>query len=665
MSPNGKYISWSAPVRGVMNIWVRGVADDEFAAKPAGTGTAARAITNGTDRPITRHVWSADSKYILYFQDDDGDENFGIYRADVATGESKVLVKAPDVAAQLIHVSDKHPESILVGLNDRNPQYHDVYRVELATGKKTLLYQNDKFAGLTPDDDYVLRVAMAPRPDGGLDMFSRGPDVIATPAAPAATAAKPTVATKPAPVDAINWQPLLTIPQADANTTGIEGITPDGQFAYFVDSRGRDTAGLYLLSLADKSSKLIGSNPKADISDAMTHPKTGVIEAYATEYEKPEWKVLDKGVDAELKAIRKSLAAAGASIDVASRSQDDKLWVIHASSDIDPGSYWLWSREHKRGLKLGDIMPKLAAAPLSRMHPVIIKARDGLPLVSYLSVPRAADPKQVGKPKSPQPLVLLVHGGPWARDSWGFDNLTQLLTNRGYAVLQVNFRGSTGFGKGFINAADKQWGKAMHTDLLDAVAWAQKGGIADPKKVCIMGGSYGGYATLAGLTLTPDAFACGVDIVGPSNLVTLVQSIPAYWAPMIAVFKTRINDWTTPEGKQAMLDVSPITHVKAIKRPLLIAQGANDPRVKQAESDSIVAAMQANAIPVSYVLFPDEGHGFRRPENNQAFFAIAEAFLAAHLGGTFQPMMPAEWNNSSATMPVGPEGIPGLRDAVK
>jgi dipeptidyl aminopeptidase/acylaminoacyl peptidase len=293
------------------------------------------------------------------------------------------------------------------------------------------------------------------------------------------------------------------------------------------------------------------------------------------------------------------------------------------------------------------------------MHPVVIKARDGLDLVSYLTLPNAADADGDGKPDQPTPTVLLVHGGPWGRDSWGFNPLHQLLANRGYAVLSVNFRASAGFGKNFLNAGNGQWGKAMHDDLIDATAWLVASNVAPKDKICIMGGSYGGYATLAGLTLTPDTFACGVDIVGPSNIITLIESIPPYWAPLIGIFKHRVGDWTTPEGKQALLAVSPLTHVARIKKPLLIGQGANDPRVKQAESDQIVTAMQARRIPVSYVLFPDEGHGFARPENNLAFFAAAEAFLSAHLGGVYQPVRAGDLESSSILVRTGKEGIPG------
>jgi dipeptidyl aminopeptidase/acylaminoacyl peptidase len=297
------------------------------------------------------------------------------------------------------------------------------------------------------------------------------------------------------------------------------------------------------------------------------------------------------------------------------------------------------------------------------MHPRVIKSRDGLDLVSYLSLPKASDPDADGKPDKPLAMVLLVHGGPWGRDTWGYNSMHQWLANRGYAVLSVNFRSSTGFGKRFTNAGDKQWGAKMHDDLLDAVEWATAQGITDKSKVAIMGGSYGGYATLAGLTFTPETFACGVDIVGPSNLITLLQTIPPYWAPILEMFTTRVGDHRTEEGKKFLLSRSPLSFVDRIKRPLLIGQGANDPRVKQSEADQIVKAMQEKKIPVTYVLYPDEGHGFARPENRMSFNAVAEVFFAQCLGGPYEPIGD-DFKGSSIQVPEGAGEIHGLPEAL-
>jgi dipeptidyl aminopeptidase/acylaminoacyl peptidase len=328
-----------------------------------------------------------------------------------------------------------------------------------------------------------------------------------------------------------------------------------------------------------------------------------------------------------------------------------------------PVRYYLYDRKKKAATFLFSNRPALDDAKLAKMHPVVIPARDGKSLVSYLSLPPASDAEGTGKPSAPLPMVLLVHGGPWARDSWGFNSTHQWLATRGYAVLSVNYRGSTGFGKGFVNAGDKEWAGKMHDDLLDAVEWAAKSGIADRQRVAIMGGSYGGYATLVGLTFTPEVFACGVDIVGPSNLNTLLASIPPYWAPLLETFARRVGDLRTEEGKKLLEARSPLSRVSAIARPLLIGQGANDPRVKQAESDQIVQAMKAKGLPVTYAVFPDEGHGFQRPENRIAFFAVAETFLAQHLGGVYQPIG-SDFAHASIQVPAGADHVPGLAEAL-
>jgi dipeptidyl aminopeptidase/acylaminoacyl peptidase len=297
------------------------------------------------------------------------------------------------------------------------------------------------------------------------------------------------------------------------------------------------------------------------------------------------------------------------------------------------------------------------------MHAPVVESRDGLNLVCYLSLPPGSDPDGDGRPSEPLPMVLYVHGGPWARDQWGLNPYHQWLANRGYAVLSVNYRGSTGFGKEFINAANGEWAGKMHDDLLDAVGWAIDEKIAIADKVAIAGGSYGGYATLVGLTFTPDVFACGVDIVGPSSLVTLLENVPEYWVPFMPVFKSRLGDVETKAGRAELLKRSPLTRVDQIRRPLLIAQGANDPRVKQLESDQIVAAMTEHEIPVTYVLYPDEGHGFRRPENRKSFNAVAEAFLAEQLGGRFEPVGD-DFRGATIQVPTGADEVPGLADAL-
>jgi dipeptidyl aminopeptidase/acylaminoacyl peptidase len=349
---------------------------------------------------------------------------------------------------------------------------------------------------------------------------------------------------------------------------------------------------------------------------------------------------------------------------VVSRTNADDKWVVAVDPVTAPGSTWLYERKNKKLTRLFVARPELEGAPLVQMFPQEIKARDGLTLVSYLTLPKASDPNGDGKADKPAPMVLLVHGGPWARDGYGYNGYHQWLANRGYAVLSVNFRGSTGYGKKFISAGDLQWGRKMHDDLLDAVDWAVKSGVTTADKVAIMGGSYGGYATLAGMAFTPTTFACGVDIVGPSNLFTLLQTIPPYWEAGKQQFYKRMGDPTTEAGQALLKERSPLHFADKIARPLLIGQGANDPRVNVRESDQIVSAMQAKNIPVTYVVFPDEGHGFARPVNNIAFQSVAENFLGKCLGGRAEPIG-ATLQASTAQVKHGAEFAPGLAQALQ
>jgi dipeptidyl aminopeptidase/acylaminoacyl peptidase len=625
ISPDGKHLSWLAPKDGVMNVWVA----------PVGDLAAARAITSDAARPVRKYDWAHTAKHVLYEQDKAGDENFHVFAAELATGKALDLTPVPGARAELYGRSVARPGHVVVGMNDRDPKMFDAYEVDIVTGERKKLVENkDGFVDFVVDDTLAVRLAQRMEPNGDVVMM-----------APAAK----------------GWTEWARIPSEDNTTTAPVGLDQRGKTLFLVDSRGRNTGALYAVDLASKKKKLLAADPRADVADALIkrHPRTHAVQAAAVNYDRLQWKIVDPKVKVDFAAIAKlsegDCAPSG-------ETDDDKTWLVTCSADVKPVRYFVYDRATKKGTFLFSAQPKLDEQPLVRMHPVVIKSRDGLDLVSYLSLPAAADPEGDGKANAPSPMVLLVHGGPWARDAWGFHPIHQQLANRGYAVLSVNFRGSTGFGKNFVNASNLQWGKKMHDDLLDAVEWAVGAGIAPRDKIGIMGGSYGGYATLAALTLTPDVFAVGVDIVGPSNIITLLETVPPYWAPLVAMFKTRVGDYTTAEGKQALLAVSPLTHAAKIKRPLLIAQGANDPRVKQAESDQIVKAMRERNIPVSYVLFPDEGHGFARPENNIAFFAVAEAFLSAHLGGSYQPL-PAEFAGSTIQIKAGREGIPGLAAA--
>jgi dipeptidyl aminopeptidase/acylaminoacyl peptidase len=444
-------------------------------------------------------------------------------------------------------------------------------------------------------------------------------------------------------------------------TTGPAGFDKTGDKLYFIDSRGRDTAALKVIDLKTNEEKLLAENDKADISDIIAHPTEKNIEAVSFTYARREWKVFEPSFQADLDYLR---TVADGEIEITSRTLDDSRWTVAYLMDNGPVRFYLYDRKpEKKATFLFTSQPELENLPLVKMHPVVVRSRDGLDLVCYLSLPLASDEDGDGRPNEPLPMVLSVHGGPWARDEWGYDPEHQLLANRGYAVLAVNYRGSTGFGKSFVNAANREWAGKMHDDLIDAVNWAVEQKIAVQEKIAIMGGSYGGYATLVGLTFTPETFACGVDVVGPSSLITLMENPPPYWFSFMPVMKLRVGDWKTEEGRAFLNSRSPLTKVDQIKRPLLIVQGAQDPRVKKAEADQIVAAMNAKNIPVTYLLYSKEGHGLARPENRFSQYAVTEAFLAENLGGKYEPIGDA-FAGAEFTVPSGDDEVPGLKAAL-
>ena len=626
ISPDGKYLSWVAAVDGVLNVWVA----------PADNPSQARAVTQDKARGIRSYFWSYQPDTLLYLRDSGGDEDFHLYAVDLKTGQAKDLTPFPKTTAQVAGVSPKHPGTILVGMNDRDAQWHDIYKVDLASGDRTLLEKNDaQIAGYIADADYTLKYAQRSRPDGGADVLRRGANGA--------------------------WEKFDDIPFEDVLTTSPGGLTLDGKTLYFTDSRGRNTAALFAIDVASGKRSLVLEDARADVGGTLADPATGKVQAVSVDYLRDEWKVVDPAIRADLEKLE---AIGPGDVSVNTRTLDDKTWIVAYSAAEAPLVYYRYDRGTGTLTKLFSARPKLEGKPLVPQWPVEIASRDNKTLVSYLTLPRSADANNDGKADAPVPLVLLVHGGPWARDSYGYGGYNQWLANRGYAVLSVNFRGSTGFGKDFTNAGNGEWAGKMHDDLIDAVQWAVKQGVTTQDQVAIMGGSYGGYATLAGLTFTPDAFACGVDIVGPSNLNTLLSTVPPYWASFFEQLAKRMGDPRTDAGKKWLTERSPLTRADQIKKPLLIGQGANDPRVKQAESDQIVKAMQAKNIPVTYVLFPDEGHGFARPENSKAFNAVTEGFLAQCLGGRAEPIG-KDFTGSSISVPVGADGVPGLAEALK
>jgi len=624
LSPDGTKISYRAPVNGVMNVWVG----------PADSPTAAKPVTHDTNRGIRIYGWTYTNEHILYIQDKEGDENWRAYSVNLNTGETIDLTPLEGVQARIQQFSPKFPNEFLVALNDRVPQLHDLYRVNIDTGERTLVLENEGFLGFVTDDDFNVRFAMRLTPDGGNQILKA--------------------------TEEGGWEPFMEIPMEDILTTSPVWFDKTGKTLYMIDSRSRDTSALFALDLETGEQTLIAEDPKADLSDVMVHPTEKNVQAVAFTYERKHWQILDESIAEDLAYLR---TVADGDVEVTNRTLDDEYWMVVYLMDDGPVRYYRYDRKTQEAEFLFTHRGELEGLPLAKMHPVVVKSRDALNLVSYYTLPLGSDSDGDGYPAEPLPMVLYVHGGPWSRDGWGYNPIHQWLANRGYAVMSVNFRGSTGFGKAFINAGNLEWGRKMHDDLIDAVDWAIQERIADSEQVAIMGGSYGGYATLVGLTFTPETFACGVDIVGISNLVTWMETIPPYWAPQIELFATRIGDHRTEEGRALLTERSPLTYVDRIQRPLLIGQGANDPRVPQAEADQIVQAMQERGIPVTYVLYPDEGHGFARPENNLSFFAITEAFLSECLGGRYEPIGD-DFEGSSITVPVGAEEVSGLTEAL-
>jgi len=621
ISPDGRRLAYLAPVDGVLNIWVA----------PIDSPSDAAPVTSDDTRGIRTFFWSFDNDHVVYTQDKGGDENWRVYSTNIDTHETVDLTPIDGVAAQIQEVSPEFPEEILIAINNRVPEFHDIYKVNIITGQRELVQENNGYIGFVTDDDYRVRFATRFTEDGGSELFR---------------------------ADGDGFVPFLKIPMEDSLTTSPLGFDKSGETLYIIDSRGRNTSALVSLDLATGEKAVIADDRRADLSDVMVHPTNKNIEAVAFTYLRKAWVIIDDSIKGDFAYLRR---VADGDLEIISRSHDDSKWIVAYLLDDGPVQYYLYDRPAKKAKYLFSNRSALENLPLAKMRPVSIESRDGYELVSYLTIPNGSAMKG-DKPAKALPMVLFVHGGPWARDNWGYHPYHQWLANRGYAVLSVNFRGSTGLGKDFLNAGNKEWAGKMHDDLIDAVQWAVDEGIADPDRVGIMGGSYGGYATLVGMTFTPEEFACGVDIVGPSNIVTLLNTIPPYWAPMVEIFKKRVGDHTTPEGRAFLEARSPLTRVDQIVRPLLIAQSANDPRVKQTEADQIVEAMRRKGIPVTYVLYPDEGHGFRRPENSTSFTAVAEAFLAEHLGGRYEPVGD-DFEGSSITIPVGSEEIPGIAEA--
>jgi dipeptidyl aminopeptidase/acylaminoacyl peptidase len=606
ISPDGKRLAWIAPnTNNVLQVWVKTVGQED-----------GKVVTADKKRGIRQYFWAEDSQTVVYLQDIDGDENWHVYGVDLLSGNIRDYTAFQGVRAQVTATDPNFPDEMLLELNLRSRELFDVYRLNLKTGGLALDTENPgDVAGWAADPKFQVRAAQIQTPDGGTEIRTR--DDVKSP-----------------------WKSWIKV--GPDEILDFLDFTADGKSAFLKSSIGADTARVVAKNIVTGAEKVVASSDQVDAGNVQIHPRKHAVEAVSFAPGRANWTVVEPSVQADFDGIARMNDGDFA---IVNRDDKDATWLVAFTSDRGPIRYYSWERTAKKGTFLFVHQPKLEGLQLAVMKPVAIKSRDGLNLHCYLTLPAGVPPKNL-------PTVLFVHGGPWARDMWGYNPYAQWFANRGYACLQVNYRASTGYGKKFLNAGNKQWGLKMHDDLIDAVDWAVQEGYAAPGKVAIMGGSYGGYATLAGLTFTPEKFVCGVDIVGPSNLKTLIHSIPPYWKPQRSLFDVRMGNVDDPKDAELIENASPLFKAGKIVRPLLIGQGANDPRVKQAESEQIVAAIEKNGGKVIYVLYPDEGHGFARPENRIDFNARAEAFLAQNLGGRAEPVQGDKYPGSTAVVKV-------------
>lgn len=601
ISPDGRYLAWLAPVDGVLNIWVA----------PAGAPEQAAPVTRDTKRGIHSYSWTFAGPHLVYPRDADGNELYHIHSVDVTTRVERDLTPFDGIFAAVYAKSHLVRDRVLIAMNRRDPKYFDLYALFIESGELQLIEQNTNMGSFVADERFNVRVATRLDADGTLQVFDRDRETHA-------------------------WKAWFSFTPEDARVSHPLFLNRDGNALFLRDSRERDTAALVRLDLATGERRVLAEDARCDLGGVIVDKDTREPIGYGSYYTQHEWHAFTPEFQADLDCFARHGLTEW---HMSSRTEDDSVWVIVGKSALEPGKAYVYRRNEGTLQLLFDTRPDLAGAPLVPMQPVAIASRDGFALVSYLTRPaQAADAG---------PLVLLVHGGPWARDGFGFHPEHQWFANRGYSVLSVNFRGSTGFGKTFVTAGDLEWGRRMDDDLLDAVDWAVREGIADPARVAIVGTSYGGYAVLAGMTRNPQRYACGIDVVGPSNLETLLATVPSWWESMRAQLVNAMGDPSTEAGLALLRERSPVHQANRIAKPLMIAQGANDPRVRQDESDQMAAAMQRNGIPVTYLLYPDEGHGFARPVNRIAYYAVAEAFLARYLGGRAEPMTQAEREASS------------------
>lgn len=623
ISPDGTWLAFVGLDEGTPNIFIA----------PRGDPLRAEAVTHDRSRGIREFWFAYDSRHLLFTQDNDGDENNRLFALDLSSRQTRALTPS-GVRATVDTLSPQAPGAVLVMMNDRDERYFDPVRIEIATGRVRRLYRNTEYAAFVADRRLGLRLATTYTDDGAKHWFARRGS---------------------------GWRQWAEAPPEDALTSTILGFAADNETLFMADSRDRDTAAIFAVNARTHARAELAADSGVDLNAVLAHPTSGQIQAVVRNDVRSEWLVLDQVLAPDFEVLHH--LADGEPFFVDSRTLNDDTWVVRVTPSDGSARTYLYDRATRRAALWFDANPGWQSLDLQQLHAAAFESRDGLRLSVYYMLPPGSDPDGDGLPSTPAPTILWVHGGPWDRESYGFHSLFQLYANRGYAVLSVNFRGSTGFGKRFINAANGEWGGRMQDDLLDAKAWAVRAGISLPDRIAIVGGSYGGYAALAGMALTPGEFACGISVAGPSSLMTLMSTIPEYWISTRALYETRVGDPDTTAGRTLLESRSPLNAASHIRGALLIGQGANDPRVPTTEAEQMVRAMQANGAPVTYVLFPDEGHGFQREENDRAFSAVTEEFLARCLGGRFQAIG-RDFEGSSITVPVGAEHLPGVARAL-
>lgn len=586
ISPNAKMMSYLAPVDNVLNVWIGEIGSDNY-----------QSITSDKDRGVMNYFWGQDNENIFYLQDKNGNENWRLYSVNINTKEIKDYTPFEEVQVQILANDKNFPNEMLLSINKDNAYVHDVYHLNLLTSELKKIEENPgNVAHWEVDNDLKIKGATISNEDGSLELIIKNENEK-------------------------NWKSILKWEMEDSLNSSSVAFSKDGKFIYLIDSRDFNSGRLVKVNIESGEKTIILEDPSYDVSRVMIHPDTYEIQMATLVKSRNENYIFDQSIKEDINNIGQLNPG---DFVVYDRDNADKIWLVGFTQDIGSVSFYLYNRDKKEGQFLFYSKPDLNTYTLSKMNPLMFTSRDGLRVHGYISYPPNKEIKNL-------PLVVNVHGGPWFRDSWGYNPEAQLFANRGYACLQVNFRGSTGYGKSFLNAGDKEWGGKMHDDLLDAIDLLVKKGDVDPNRIAIYGGSYGGYAALVGATFTPDVFKCAIDVVGPSSIITLIENIPPYWSTFLANFKKRVGD---PETEDAFLKSrSPLFHVENIKIPVLIAQGANDPRVKQSESEQIVEAMKNKGLEYEYLLFEDEGHGFVKPENRIKFYSEAEKFLAKHLGG--------------------------------